>query len=140
DLDIVRIFVEVPEQDANYVQVGTKASVLVRAYRDQPIPGKVTRTSWALNAKSRTLRAEVDLVNPQSRLLPGMYAYGTLTIERRGSGHCRWPRSCMSANRRSVGRMKRAAPGGLKSRRASATASGSRSPIAGSRRANRSPW
>jgi multidrug efflux pump subunit AcrA (membrane-fusion protein) len=80
--DIVRIFVDVPEQDANYVQVGSKASVLVKAYRDQPITGSVTRTSWALNTKSRTLRAEIDLKNPGSRLLPGMYAYAKLVIER----------------------------------------------------------
>ncbi len=44
--DIVRIFVDVPEQDANNVQVGSKANVLVKAFRDQPIPGSVTRTSW----------------------------------------------------------------------------------------------
>ncbi len=49
--DIVRIFVDIPEQDANYVQIGTKATVLVKAYRDQPIPAIVTRTSWALNVK-----------------------------------------------------------------------------------------
>jgi multidrug efflux pump subunit AcrA (membrane-fusion protein) len=80
--DIVRIFVDVPEQDANYVKVGTKASVLARAYRDEPIEGSVTRTSWALNVKSRTLRAEVDLPNPNSELLPGMYAYSKIIIER----------------------------------------------------------
>jgi HlyD family secretion protein len=82
--DIVRIFVDVPEQDANYVNIGSKASVLVRAYRDQPISGSVTRTSWALNTKSRTLRAEVDLKNPGSQLLPGMYAYAKIAIERSG--------------------------------------------------------
>jgi RND family efflux transporter MFP subunit len=82
--DIVRIFVDVPEQDANYVQVGTKASVLVRAFRDQPIPATVTRTSWALNQKSRTLRAEIDLPNTDSQLLPGMYAYAKVIIERPG--------------------------------------------------------
>jgi multidrug efflux pump subunit AcrA (membrane-fusion protein) len=82
--DIVRIFVDVPEQDANYVQIGTKATVLVRAYRDEPIPGSVTRTSWALNIKSRTLRAEIDLPNPGSQLLPGMYAYANVIIERPG--------------------------------------------------------
>ena len=32
--------------------------------------------------KSRTLRAEIDLQNPDARLLPGMYAYGTVMIER----------------------------------------------------------
>ena len=44
--DIVRIFVDIPEQDANYVHVGSKATVLAKAYRDQPIPGTVTRISW----------------------------------------------------------------------------------------------
>ena len=53
--DIVRIFVDIPEQDANYVHTGSKATVLAKAYRDQPIPGTVTRISWALNMKSRTL-------------------------------------------------------------------------------------
>jgi len=82
--DIVRVFVDIPEQDANYVPVGTKGSVLARAYRDQPIEGSVTRTSWALNVKSRTLRAEIDLHNPGSQLLPGMYAYAKVIIERPG--------------------------------------------------------
>jgi len=81
-LDVVRIFVDVPERDANYVKIGTNASVLVQAYRDQPIEGSVTRTSWALNPKSRTLRAEIDLPNPNSELLPGMYAYAKVTIHR----------------------------------------------------------
>jgi multidrug efflux pump subunit AcrA (membrane-fusion protein) len=66
------------------VPVGTKATVLVRAFRDEPIPGSVTRTSWALNIKSRTLRAEIDLSNPGSQLLPGMYAYAKVIIERDG--------------------------------------------------------
>ena len=82
--DIVRIFVDIPEQDANYVHIGTKATVLAKGYRDQPIPGTVTRTSWALNVKSRTLRAEIDLPNPDSQLLPGMYAYAKVIIERPG--------------------------------------------------------
>ena len=82
--DIVRIFVDVPEQDANFVHIGSKASVLVKAFRDRPIEGSVTRTSWALNVKSRTLRAEVDLPNTDTQLLPGMYAYAKIIIERPG--------------------------------------------------------
>jgi len=80
--DIVRVFVDIPERDANYVNVGTKASVLARAFRDRPINGTVTRTSWALNVKSRTLRAEIDLPNTDEEMLPGMYAYGKVIIER----------------------------------------------------------
>ncbi len=83
-IDIVRIFVDIPEQYADYVHIGSKATVLVSAFRDQPIEGSVTRTSWALNVKSRTLRAEVDLANPGSQILPGMYAYGNVHIERPG--------------------------------------------------------
>ncbi len=83
-IDIVRIFIDIPEQYANYVHIGSKATVLIRAFRDQPIPGTVTRTSWALDIQSRTLRAEIDLKNPESQLLPGMYAYAKVTIERPG--------------------------------------------------------
>jgi len=82
--DVVRFFVDVPEQDANYIHIGTKASVLARGFRDQELPATVTRTSWALNIKSRTLRVEIDLPNPGSQLLPGMYAYANVIIERPG--------------------------------------------------------
>ncbi len=83
-IDIVRIFVDIPERDAVHVHIGSRATVLVRAFRDVPIPCTVTRTSWALNVQSRTLRAEIDLPNPGSQLLPGMYAYAKVIIERPG--------------------------------------------------------
>ena len=71
-----------PSRTPTTSTIGTKATVLAWAYRDEPIPGTVTRTSWALNIKSRTLRAEIDLPNPGSQLLPGMYAYAKVIIER----------------------------------------------------------
>ncbi len=80
--DIVRIFVDIPERDAIYINNGDKASVLVKAYSDEPIEGTVTRSSWALNVTSRTLRVEIDLPNPGGQLLPGMYGYATVEIER----------------------------------------------------------
>ncbi|MHB1562064.1 MAG: efflux RND transporter periplasmic adaptor subunit, partial [Isosphaeraceae bacterium] len=82
--DVVRVFADIPEQDADYVKAGTPASVQVRAFGERPIAGKVTRTSWALNFKSRTLRAEIDLPNPGGELLPNMYAYVEISIERPG--------------------------------------------------------
>jgi multidrug efflux pump subunit AcrA (membrane-fusion protein) len=83
-IDIVRIFVDVPEQDANYVHPGSSATVIAKAYRDEPFSGTVTRIAWALNMKSRTLRVEIDLPNPGGQLLPGLYAYVNLKIERPG--------------------------------------------------------
>jgi HlyD family secretion protein len=80
--DIVRIFVDVPERDANYIHIGSEARVKVWAYRDEWLPASVTRISWALNTHSRTMRAEIDLRNPGSQILPGMYAYGNIVVER----------------------------------------------------------
>ena len=79
--DIVRIFVDMPEGDANYVQIGTKAT---RAHQGLPRPairGTVTRTSWRWT--SRAVRCGPDRpARPGSRILPGMYAYGKVIIER----------------------------------------------------------
>ena len=80
--DIVRIFVDIPERDANYIHIGSEARVKIWAYRDEWLPATVTRLSWALNTKSRTMRAEIDLPNPGSQILPGMYAYGEVVVER----------------------------------------------------------
>jgi HlyD family secretion protein len=80
--DIIRIYVDVPERDADFVHVGSEAQVKIWAYRDEWIPATVTRISWALNPKSRTMRAEIDLPNPESKILPGMYAYGRVVVER----------------------------------------------------------
>jgi multidrug efflux pump subunit AcrA (membrane-fusion protein) len=81
--DVVRIFVDIPEGDANYVQIGARASVQIKGYSDTWIrDAHVTRTSWGLNVKSRTLRAEIDLKNPNGQIRPGMYAYGKVIIER----------------------------------------------------------
>jgi HlyD family secretion protein len=79
--DKIRVYVDVPEMEANSVSRGTKASVRVQALKDEEISAEVTRTSWSLNRETRTLRAEIDLPNTGSRLLPGMYAYAKVFIE-----------------------------------------------------------
>ena len=72
----------VPEVDAPYVTAGNKASLSVQALAGQEFNVRVARTSLALRNQSRTLEAEIDLPNPQDALLPGMYAYGKIEIER----------------------------------------------------------
>jgi RND family efflux transporter MFP subunit len=80
--DRVRIYVDVPEADASSVHQGTKARVRVPALDDTELDADVTRTSWSLNTRTRTLRAEIDLSNADARLRPGMYAYASVRIER----------------------------------------------------------
>ena len=82
--DLVRVYVDVPAVEANYVQRGTKARVRVSSDDYAEFPATVTRTSWALDYRSRTLRAKIDLPNKGEKLRPGMYAYGLVEIARHG--------------------------------------------------------
>ncbi len=80
--DLVRIFVDVPEIDASHVAVGTPAKIRIQSLDDVELSGAVTRTSWSLDVQTRTLRAEIDLPNTDSKMLPGMYAYATVMMRR----------------------------------------------------------
>lgn len=79
--DLVRVFAEVPEAEALIVSVGCPARVRVQSIKGQEFVGNVTRLSWSLDARARTLRVEIDLPNFQGLLRPGMYATVTLSAE-----------------------------------------------------------
>jgi len=73
--EVVTIAVDVPEIEAASVDPGDPARVRIQALGGRSFEGKVTRTAWALNPATRTLRTEVDLPNPEGVLRPGLYAY-----------------------------------------------------------------
>jgi multidrug resistance efflux pump len=77
---LMRIFVEVPEADADWVSRGARATVRVQAQPGREISGTVARTSWSLNRTARTLRTEIDVEDPDIR--PNNYAFATITAER----------------------------------------------------------
>jgi RND family efflux transporter MFP subunit len=79
--DIVTIWVAIPEVFAPAVNPGDSAEVKLQAVPGPAIEGKVTRISWALDPKVRTLRAEIDLPNPDAKLQPGLYANATVIAE-----------------------------------------------------------
>jgi HlyD family secretion protein len=78
--DIVTIRVNVPEGFASEVHPGDRASVKLQEMKGQIVEGKVSRVSWALDPKTRTMRAEIDIPNPGAKLLPGLYAYATVIV------------------------------------------------------------
>jgi multidrug efflux pump subunit AcrA (membrane-fusion protein) len=82
--DLVRIFVDVPEAYARYVRVGTKATVQAEALSGLEINAAVTRTSWSLHERTRTLRVEIDLPANDAGLRPGMYVNTHVIIQRSG--------------------------------------------------------
>ena len=79
--DVVRVSVDVPEAEATYISDGVPVRVRCQAIKDQDFDGKVTRSSWTLDSKARTLRTEIHLPNPQAKLRPGMYAYATFVVD-----------------------------------------------------------
>ena len=73
-IGVVRIFVAVPQSYAPFIHTGLAAVVTVQQLPSSLFEGKVTRTSESLDPNTRTLLTEVDVPNPTSSLLPGMYA------------------------------------------------------------------
>jgi RND family efflux transporter MFP subunit len=79
--DMVRITVSVPEMYAMEVNSGDRVLVRLQALSGRNFDGKVSRTSWTLDPKNRTLRTEIHVPNPKGMLRPGLYAYATLIVE-----------------------------------------------------------
>jgi RND family efflux transporter MFP subunit len=79
--DPVRVFVDVPETDVSWVADGTPARIRIQALQSKEFDGKVTRSSFALDPRTRTLRTEIDIPNPRGELRPGLYAYVSIRLE-----------------------------------------------------------
>jgi RND family efflux transporter MFP subunit len=81
-LDKLRIYVYVPQEEADLVHNGTPATVTVQGLHGTHFYAHVERFSHSLDLATRTMLAEVDLANPQHTLYPGMYANVTLILQR----------------------------------------------------------
>ncbi len=79
--DPLRVIVDMPEAEALLVRTGQPARIHLQVIKDQEFEGKVSRTAWSLDSKSRTLHTEIDLPNPEGLLRPGMYAFVRFTSE-----------------------------------------------------------
>ena len=81
--DEVRVFVDVPELQAPLVEIGDPAQVMIQSLQSPEIVGEVIRTSWSLQDANRSLRAEINLPNPDGQMRPGMYATVTIRLAKR---------------------------------------------------------
>jgi multidrug efflux pump subunit AcrA (membrane-fusion protein) len=78
ELDKVRVFADVPEESAAAIHPGVPAEVKLVAEPSFTVRGTISRISGALDPATRTMRVEIDLPNPDEKLLPGAYAEVTL--------------------------------------------------------------
>ena len=74
NLDRMRVQVDVFERDLATMRVGQAATIAVAAYPDQRFTGTVASVGDLVDRNTRTVRARIDVPNPDHRLKPGMFA------------------------------------------------------------------
>ncbi|HEX4650010.1 MAG TPA: efflux RND transporter periplasmic adaptor subunit [Granulicella sp.] len=74
DLHRLRILVSVPEAYAASIHIGQRATLNFAEFPQTTFHGEVTRTANAIDQNTRTLLVEVQIPNPDGKLMSGMYA------------------------------------------------------------------
>ncbi|MGA3120856.1 MAG: efflux RND transporter periplasmic adaptor subunit [Polyangiaceae bacterium] len=82
EVDIVRVFIHVPQLYAAGIRVGMNAPTTTRETPGRVFAGKVTRTADELDMATRSLLTQVDIPNPDRTLVSGMYAQVSLDVNR----------------------------------------------------------
>jgi RND family efflux transporter MFP subunit len=77
---MLRLIIQVPESAVARIHVGAPVDVKVQAL-GRTFQGKVARFAEKLNLDTRTMETEVDVPNPSLQLVPGMYAYASITTD-----------------------------------------------------------
>jgi len=76
----LRLIIQVPESAVSRIHVGAPVDVKVPAL-SRNFAGTVARFADKLNLDTRTMETEVDVANPKLELVPGMYAYASITTD-----------------------------------------------------------
>ena len=69
----LRLVVAVPEEFVGNIQEGVKVAFQVPAYAERTFTAPIARISHALDKDTRTMAVELDVVNRDGALAPGMY-------------------------------------------------------------------
>src|SRR5262252_3019788 len=80
-VDELRVFIAINERSAAGVTVGKDAHVELDALPGRSFRGRVVRLAPAFDPTTRTLDAEVHLVNDSGLLRPGMYGRGSVVVD-----------------------------------------------------------
>jgi RND family efflux transporter MFP subunit len=82
--DRFRLVIPVPESYVRYIKVDDPVEVSVPAL-GKAYKGKVARFSVDVKEDTRTMHTEVDIYNTDRKLVPGLYAEATLSLDRKNS-------------------------------------------------------
>lgn len=86
DLGRVWIWIDVFEGDLSRVHLGDDAQVTVDAWPDRTFGGRIRYLRDQVDPDARTVRARIEVDNPDGLLKPGMFAKVTLTDPHRQAG------------------------------------------------------
>lgn len=81
----LRLVISIPESSIGGLSTKDAVSFTVRSLPNQTFKAKVARLAGALDQKLRSERLEMDVQNPNKKLLPGMYAEVNLPLPGRDS-------------------------------------------------------
>lgn len=81
DLDAMKVILNVLEKDVPKIKIGKEAVITVDAYPDKQFQGTIARFSNALDLSTRTMAIEVDILNKDHLLKPGMFATVVIFVE-----------------------------------------------------------
>ena len=94
DVSRVRVVLAVPERHAADMRAGLPVVLTFDTDGVAPVESSITRTSGALDIRTRTLRVEVELPNPERHLLPGMFCRAEVLV-RQSKGALTLPASAI---------------------------------------------
>jgi RND family efflux transporter MFP subunit len=80
-VDVLRVFIAVNERSTTGIGIGKDAHVELDALPGRSFHGRVVRLAPAFDPTTRTLDAEVHLINDSGLLRPGMYGRGSIVVE-----------------------------------------------------------
>ena len=83
DLSTVWIEANINERDLSRIRLGAEALVKVTAYPEETFKGRVAYISAVVDRESRTIKARIDVPNPDGRLKPEMFATAVVQGEQR---------------------------------------------------------
>jgi multidrug efflux pump subunit AcrA (membrane-fusion protein) len=80
DLSTVWVYAEVFQNDIGRVKVGDPASITVDAYPGETFPARVSFIWPQVDRETRRARVRLEIPNPQSKLLLGMYVDARISV------------------------------------------------------------
>ena len=101
DLSVVWLWAEFYENELPLLSTGQKIKITVPAFGDEEFAGEIAVIEPFLDPMKRTVRARVDIPNPQWKLRPGMFVNAWLDV-RAGEGLTVPVSAIMPAGRRNI--------------------------------------